>query len=574
LPFDGIPAKLAGLKFVSGKIFQRARYPIAIGAGLLLASSMPKLSFAGFAWITPALWLAVAHERKGWGAFRIGYVAGLAYYLASLYWILLIPAGWYPVLGWIALTAYLALYPATWVWLMAGKVGTGNWAQRTRWSLAGAALWVALEMIVSRLFSGFPWNLLGTSQYQLLPLIQIASVVGVYGVSFLVVWVSLSLFSATLAIVRQPTARQAWLGEVILPFAAVVLAYGWGMGRLKESDADRPTLRVTCIQPSIPQTVIWDQSANSSRFEKLLRLTEQGLTNKTDLLVWPEAAMPEFTDENFIAITNLISRHGVWMIFGADDVVPKREPVGDDRYDAYNASFLFDSGGHYVERYHKQKLVIFGEYIPLVRWLPFIKWFTPITGSFASGDKPVPFVLERRSPTGPVEGENGKRAVPEAGAPPRIKTSTLICFEDVFSHVVPEYVDPDTDFLINLTNDGWFGESAEQWQQAASAAFRAVENNVPLVRSCNNGLTCWIDSRGRIRQIFRDAKGTVYGPGTITMEVPTLRPGETRVPTSYNRYGDRFGWGCVGVSAIILVNQLRNLQWRRRIAPAKDETTK
>src|SRR6185436_17745110 len=124
--------------------------------------------------------------------------------------------------------------------------------------------------------------------------------------------------------------------------------------------------------------------------------------------------------------------------------------------------------------------------------------------------------------TGPVEGENGKRAVPEAGAPPRIKTSTLICFEDVFSHVVPEYVDPDTDFLINLTNDGWFGESAEQWQQAASAVFRAVENNVPLVRSCNNGLTCWIDSRGRIRQIFRDAKGTVYGPGTITMEVPTL----------------------------------------------------
>src|SRR5262249_48262260 len=116
---------------IPGQIVHRGRYPLAIFAGILLALSMPKLSLAGFAWIWPALLLLAAHKQRGWSAFRLGYVGGLTYYLASLYWILLIPAGWYPVLGWIALTAYLALYPAAWVWLMAGKVGTGTWTQRT-----------------------------------------------------------------------------------------------------------------------------------------------------------------------------------------------------------------------------------------------------------------------------------------------------------------------------------------------------------------------------------------------------------------------------------------------------------
>ena len=160
-------------------------------------------------------------------------MAGLAQYLASLYWLLLIPVTGYPILGWVALSAYCALYPATWVWLISAQThpqplqrrganldaradssppGRGQgWVYRTAWSLTGAAIWVALEMLVGRLFSGFPWLFIGNSQFQLLPLIQIASVTGVYGVSFLVVWVSLSLFSAALEILRQPTNRQAWL---------------------------------------------------------------------------------------------------------------------------------------------------------------------------------------------------------------------------------------------------------------------------------------------------------------------------------------------------------------------------
>ena len=175
--------------------------------------------------------------------------------------------------------------------------------------------------------------------------------------------------------------------------------------------------------------------------------------------------------------------------------------------------------------------MIFGEYIPLVTWLPFIKWFTPIEGGFTPGDKAVPFRLPNLN----------------------VKTSVLICFEDVFPHLTREYPDPDTDFLVNLTNNGWFGESAAQWQHAMTALFRAVENGLPLLRCSNNGLTCWVDAHGRIKKYFKDNQGTVYGKGFMTAEIPLLNPGEKRVPTFYTRHGDIFGWTCAGHAGIMLL---------------------
>ena len=125
------------------------------------------------------------------------------------------------------------------------------------------------------------------------------------------------------------------------------------------------------------------------------------------------------------------------------------------------------------------------------------------------------------------------------------QTSVLICFEDVFPHLARRGVEPRTDFLVNLTNDGWFGESAEQWQHAFSGLFRAVENHLPLVRCCNNGLSCWVDARGRLQEILRDEQGRVYGPGFMTVEIPLLAAGEVHELTFYTRHGDWFGWGCV-----------------------------
>ena len=357
--------------------------------------------------------LACACGKSSGDGFRIGCVAGFSFWLASLYWLLLMPATGYPILGWFALSAYLALYPGVWVWLLAGKIGEGGWARRNLWSLAGAAAWVALEMIRARLFGGFPWNFLGASQYQMVPLIQIASVTGVYGVSFLVVWVSLSLYSAVRMIFQRPALRLVWQAEIFLPLTVVILLFAFNFAQMGGENPPAATLRVTLIQPSVPQTLIWDEADNTNRFRQLLQLSEAALAghndnpltrpadtlspsdgerdgvrgaSQTDLLIWPESALPEFNSASYIAITNLIRAHRAWLILNTDDVVPRPNAANEQDNDVFNAAFLLDPDGRFAGIYHKQKLVIFGEYIPLVRWLPFVKWFTPITGSFAAGN--------------------------------------------------------------------------------------------------------------------------------------------------------------------------------------------
>ena len=548
------------------------RYPLAILAGLTLAASFPKIGIAGLAWIAPALMLFAAWGKTGWERFRIGYVAGLTHYLASLYWLLLIPYRWHglplgPAAGWLALSAFIALYPAMWVFLLSdvrcsmfdvrcsmfaptspdvqgsrfkvqgSKFETPTWPHRTVWALSGAVLWVALEMIVARLFTGFPWNLFGASQWQLVPLIQISSITGVYGVAFIVVWTSLSLLSAMLMIIRRPTMRSAWVGEIILPMAVLVVVFSFGFHQLRQSPPSTRTLKVTLVQPNIPQTVIWDETKDDERFRELIRLSEAALTNQTDLLIWPEAAVPQlfrYDTNAFKAVTNLAATHHVWMIIGADDAESRHNPANPRDADYYNSSFLISPEGKLMNHYRKRALVIFGEYIPLIRWMPFFKWFTPIESGFTSGDRAIPFLL------------------PDL----KVKTSVLICFEDIFPHLAREYAEDDTDFLVNITNNGWFGEGAAQWQHGTSALFRAVENGLPLIRCSNNGLTCWVDAHGRLRQLFRDPRGSEYGAGIMTAEIPLLDAGQRRPPTFYNQHGDWFGWGCVGLAALMVVRRI------------------
>jgi apolipoprotein N-acyltransferase len=539
----------------------RSRYPFAILAGLSLAASFPKIGIAGFAWIAPGLMLAASLGKTGAESFRIGYVAGLTHYLTALYWLLLIPYRWHslplgPALGWVALSAFMALYPATWVWLLSrnsagsanaaapagfsmtgSELWTSDWSYRTVWTLSGAASWVALEMVIARLFTGFPWDLLGDSQYQLLPVIQIASITGVYGVSFVVTWTSLSLLSAALMVLRRPTLRSAWVGEIFLPLAVLAALFSFGFHQLRQSSPPERTLKVTFVQPSIPQTLIWDPSKNDERFRELIHLSQRALTNQTELLIWPEAAVPKllrYDKTTFEALTGLARDHHVWMIVGADDAESRHNPANPNDADYFNSSFLISPQGQLVERYRKRALVIFGEYIPLVRWLPFVKWFTPIEGGYTPGDRAVPFQLDYLG----------------------VKTAVLICFEDIFPHLAREYASDDTDFLVNLTNNGWFGEGAAQWQHAISALFRAVENGLPLLRCSNNGLTCWVDKNGRLRQIFHDQAGTVYGPGFMTADIPLLSPGEKRPATFYNLHGDWFGWSCAAWALLLLARRL------------------
>ncbi|MBI5774575.1 MAG: apolipoprotein N-acyltransferase [Verrucomicrobia bacterium] len=530
------------------------RYAVALLAGLALAAAFPKFSVAGFAWVAPGILLFAAAGCAGGAAFRVGFVGGLAFNLAALHWLLFIPVRFFPVLGWLALSAYLALYPAVWAWLcwkmFPGKIPQrpgafsttlGVWAfttfwQRLAWSLFCAAAWVALEMIMGRLLTGFPWLLLGVSQYQQITLIPIAAFTGPYGLSFAAVWFAVSLVFAGVITISPPYDHRAARCEIALPllFVAGLMWFGFEGARSSKERGIKSRLKITLVQPSIPQTMIWDARESTNRFQKLLQLSEAALADKPDLLVWPEAGVPNLLryDEHVLgAVTNLARAHGVWMVVGAEDAEPGRDADGKGAPTFFNSSFLITPEGRLLEKYDKRRLVIFGEYIPFARWLPFLKWFTPIEGGFTPGGKAASFALQ----------------IPRLNSAVRI--SPIICFEDAFPHGARDHAGDGTDFLLNLTNDGWFGEGAQQWQHAANAAFRAVENARPLVRCCNNGITGWVDEHGRQREIFRDRTGSAHGAGHLTISIPLPPGGGGRTPTFYHRHGDLFGWSCVAVVA-------------------------
>ncbi len=514
---------------------------MAAAAGLLWALSFPRPGIAGFGWLVPGLILVTSLGTTPKLCFKLGYIAGLVYHLVALSWLLWIPVNkLFPLAGLIALSAYLALYPALWVWLcwklFPGEISRTNlrsgfsdlfqvgWSQRACWALLCAALWVGGEIIQGRLLSGFPWNLLGASQYRVLPLIQVASWIGVYGVSFLMVWLSVALALAFARLIQQPKDRRSWFTEAMLPFLIVVSVISLGTRKILQPAEPRSSIRIALIQPSIPQRMIWDVEESEERFRQLLALSRQALEAKPDLLVWPEAAVPGFFRYHsnvYIPITDLARQHQVWVILGADDAA--RRQGQPDSYDVFNSSFLVSPAGEVVADYRKQRLVIFGEYIPLGRYFPILERLTGM-GSFTPGDGPVSFYL--------------------AGLD--VKTSLLICFEDVFPHVTRRAAGPDLDFLLNLTNNGWFGESSAQWQHAASAVFRAVENGLPLVRCSNNGLTCWVDARGKLHDVYFPGSKDVYQAGFKIVEVPL----GTKRKTIYTAYGDWFGWSCLGLSVM------------------------
>jgi len=520
---------------------------------MMLALAFPKFELAWLAWFAPCLILLSALGQTGKTILKLGYVAGLAQYLVPFYWLLLIPKPVEAVLAWLIAGGLMALYTAGWTWVccrtfpksfasgnsaddwtqLADRLVSVSWRQLSFWTFCCAAAWVAMEMGIARILTGFPYAL-GVSQFKVLPLIQVASLTGVYGVSFLMVWTSISLAMATIIVLRRPGSYRIWLGQLVPPLAVLAGVLVFGFQRLEPRAAPERELKIALVQPAIPQRTIWDPAEKTNRFNKLVQLSHAALAERPDLLVWPEAALPDFMTRYNAAIhdavTNLVIPGKTWMIFGANDFQARENSGNPPRIDWFNSSFLIAPTGEPVARYHKRHLVMFGEYMPLARWFPFLQKFRSLDRGFKAGEGPVPFHLTE----------------------PKAKISVLICSEDVFPHLVRDYVDADTDFLLNLTNDGWFGDSAAQWHHAIDALFRAVENGLPLVRCTNNGLTCWIDSRGRMHAVYFPGTSDIYGAGFKIVKVPLLAIGEKRLPTFYRQYGDWFGWSCVVLTLMMV----------------------
>jgi apolipoprotein N-acyltransferase len=299
------------------------------------------------------------------------------------------------------------------------------------------------------------------------------------------------------------------------------------------------------VQPAIPQTILWDVNERTNRLHKLVELSNQAMARGADLLVWPEAALPENmvgrNRETQELITALVRSNRVWMVFGGVDNVVKRDAAGAAETVRFNTAFFIDPAGDLIARYFKRRLVVFGEYTPAARWLPFLKHLGLRGGGLEAGRRAVHFQMTR----------------------PRARIAPLICFEDVFPHVTRESVDADTDFLLNLTNNGWFGASAAQWQHAVAALLRAVENGLPLVRCTNNGLTCWMDAQGRMHDVYFPGSRDIYQAGFKIVEIPLRGSTDKGRRTFYNRHGDWFGWSCAGIVVAYLAWCLRPIRRKR-----------
>ena len=540
-------------------------YMLSMAAAVMVALAFPLPGWSGLAWIGPGLlWLANLGSNPG-QAFRTGTAAGFLHFLISLSWLLNMPFPAGAVAAWISLSAYCGLYWGLWSWISVALTSqfqkpasvtpiiTHRWIEAAqRWVAAGGmnrfrvsvllgCAWVTLEIVRGRLMSGFPWNCLGITQWRNAPLIQISSVTGVYGVSFLVCWCSIAITSALVLVAIQPRNRFAWLAEARVPLIVLVIITGLGFRRilaLTAHESDLPHLSLALVQPSIPQEILWDKSQTSARFEKIYRLSSQALAVRPDVLVWPEGCLDLDGPDPFYRMLGLVTNAPASWILGSEDVT--RDSSGKEHY--FNGAWVFDSSGKNSAKYHKQRLVIFGEFVPLAKWLPFLKWLTPIGGGFDAGTDPgrFPVVLQSAESTNP---------------PVTALLSPVICFEDIFPHGTRDQVQQDTDLLIELTNDGWFSNSSAQWQHCANAAFRSVENGVPLVRCANNGITCWLDSVGR----FRDRVGST----SEEAYAPLASAGTPRSLTFYRDHGDFFAWTCCGLSLFAIAPTATN-ELRRR----------
>jgi apolipoprotein N-acyltransferase len=379
--------------------------------------------------------------------------------------------------------------------------------------LLGPFLWVVLEWIRSFFFIGFPWLSLGYSQHSFLNIIQFTEFTGVYGVSALVIFVNLVLFTAVFD-------RSAHWGRLILVSAGLLLSLSfWGAWRRAQLTALPPAhhLRVGIIQGNIEQDQKWDPAFQEMTITRYEQLTREVAVQEVDLIIWPETAVPFFFQSEVDyqkRLLQLASDIKIPLLFGSPAFRQNRLKVT-----LFNRAYLLSSRAEVLGYYDKIKLAPFGEYIPFHdSFLFFLDKLVEGIGDFAAGTEPTVFSLAKE------------------------KFGVLICYEGIFPDLARRFVARGANFLVNITNDAWFGRTSAPYQHLVMEAMRAVENRVPLVRAANTGFSAVVDIDGHIR-----ARTMLYETAFLVEELAW-----PQVASFYAMYGDVFVWLCALVTVGML----------------------
>ncbi len=483
----------------------------------------PPTAFLAWVALVPLL---LALEGTSWAkAAFLGFVWGFASCGAVQYWVLFLAEAKHLAFpAWAALNAVLALHYLLWAILYV--------LLRRRFPRAGSflapVLWTAVEYLRTvPPVVGYPSALIGTSQAATTSLLGIASVAGVWGLTFLIAWVNAAVAAFILAGARPrliPRQEQAFL---TLPVVVVLLSLF--LGRIPAGAGMREVGTVALVQPAIDQTVKWSRAQEKATYDLLERMTIRAARAKPSLIVWPETAAPSYLSMNAPAMARvraIARRAGAPLLVGCLDAVRERQ----GRVSLYNAATHFTPRGNPLPPYRKRHLVPFGEYVPAQSFFSFLGPVVSELGSFDVG--------------------GSYRVFPADG----FTYSPLICFETEYPHETRRAA-READAIVNISNDAWYGTTAAAWQHALIAVLRSAENGKPLLRCANTGISLVTDPLGRVKASTGMLEKTV-------LTAPVL-VGEGR-PTLYARFGD---WLAVLCSILSLVMIATGLFPARRSVP-------
>jgi apolipoprotein N-acyltransferase len=502
---------------------------LAIASGVLIALSFPNPALSFLAWIALIPLLISLEESSPRTAFRIGMTCGITGYAFILYWLNIVFVR-YGHLPWsVSISVYLLL--VFWLAMFYGlSTCIARWGEligiKVAFSLPVA--WVAFDFIRSFLFSGFAWAMLGHSQFRTLPLVQIADLAGVYGITLLIVLANIVLYRALRAVSGAGVPYPVKSAVVILVLIIGTLFYGFNRLNVPESVTTKP-LRVALIQGNIPQDVKWSPEFRQRTVDTYERLTRVAAKDGVDLIVWPESAVPFFfQDEPLQAerLRTLAREMNAFLLFGS----PAHE-LRNGKSTFLNSAFMLSPGGETVGRADKLHLVPLGEYIPLGNILTFINKLVVGIGDFSPGERATPLDMGRT------------------------KLGIQVCYEVIFPELARQYVQAGARVLVAITNDAWFGRSSAPYQHLAIATFRAIETRTPLIRAANTGVTAIVDQNGHIR--------TMTGLFVEAYRVGEVQPGSGE--SLYLTIGDAPAWFCVLLTAALAL-----LVWYKRRTSLKE----
>lgn len=499
-------------------------YLAALLSGVLLALSFPRYGHPACGWIALVpLFVALS----GWNgrpnhtpgrpprrAFMLGLLAGTVYFIGTIYWTatvvrefggLALPVA---VVAMLLLAIYLGLFPAIAAVITARLVARSGPAGL----LLAAAPWIATEFFRGYLFGGFPWVPLGNSQITVLPVAQLASVLGVYGVSGLLAFIN-SAIAYSLLVAGK--ARSRLIAAAVLVVAGVGV---WGAWRIRDGSLTRAgtPFRVAVVQGNIAQEDKWKPGQAPRIFATYLAMTREAVGKGAQWVIWPESSTPFMFEEDLgggAAIRDLIRELQVPLLFGSDQIERSSPPR------LYNAAFQITPDGKTAAVYRKIHLVPFGEYIPFKQWLYFVSPLVESLAEFAPGSSMV--------------------MVPVGSH----LASTAICYEVVYPSLVRQAVDAGSELLTTITNDAWYGHSSAPFQHFTLAAMRAIEQGRYLARAANTGISGFVDPYGRVM-----AQSAIFEQATLVEEVRFLTG-----RTIYSRIGDAIAYVAVALTAAALL---------------------